>query len=450
VLGKVFRRGEIAAILALCVGAIVGATSAQAASIHVTRAGDPTPNGCKPHDCSLREAVIKANSTAAGDTIKLKAKTYRLTIQGDGEDAAAKGDLDVLHALAIVGASPAQTAIKGDWATNPDRLLEVVGTGTHLGVSRLTLRNGNSGASDRGGAIEVDPNATLTGNRLRVVSNKADVTAGIDNEGTSRLSRVLFSKNQTTDCCSGFYNESGGTAKLINVSFDRNTALADTGAMYSNGIKATLQNVTFRHNVSGSFGGGALISASGTLNLTNVTFSDNRANDDGGALLTQLSSITNLNDVTFTGNVADADDDGGGDGGGLYNAGGSINVQNTILARNIDRGGEAPDCGENLGGTVFESGGHNLIGSTVGCPFLALDSDIFPVANPRLAPLAHNGGFTQTVALRRHSKAINHGSGKRPGTGGSACAKRDQRGVRRPQGPRCDIGAFEREHRRHQ
>src|SRR6476646_2450791 len=116
--------------------------------------------------------------------------------------------------------------------------------------------------------------------------------------------------------------------------------------MYSNGIKATLKNVTFSHNVSGSFGGGGLISASGTLNLTNVTFSDNRANDDGGALLTQFSSITNLNDVTFTRNVADADDDGGGDGGGLYNAGGSIKVQNTILARNIDRGGEAPDCGE--------------------------------------------------------------------------------------------------------
>ena len=219
--------------------------------------------------------------------------------------------------------------------------------------------------------------------------------------------------------------------------------------MYSNGIKATLKNVTFSRNFSGSFGGGGLISANGTLNLTNVTFSANRANDDGGALLTQLSSITNLNDVTFTGNVADADDDGGGDGGGLYNAGGSINVQNTILARNSDRGGEAPDCGENLGGTVFESGGHNLIGSTVGCPFLALDSDIFPVANPHLAPLAHNGGFTQTVALLKHSKAINHGSGKRPGTGGSACAKRDQRGVKRPQGPRCDIGAFERKHRRH-
>ena len=112
--------------------------------------------------------------------------------------------------------------------------------------------------------------------------------------------------------------------------------------MYSNGIKATLKNVTFSHNVSGSFGGGGLISASGTLNLTNVTFSDNRANDDGGALLTQLSSITNLNDVTFTGNVADADDDGGGDGGGLYNAGGSINVQNTILARNSRPGRRGP------------------------------------------------------------------------------------------------------------
>ena len=295
----------------------------------------------------------------------------------------------------------------------------------------------------------MDPNATLTGKRLRVVSNKADVTAGIDNEGTSRLSRVVFSKNQTTDCCSGFYNESGGTAKLTNVTFDRNTAARRHGGDVLERHQSDAQERHVQPQLLGSFCGGALISANGTLNLTNVTFSDNRANDDGGALFTQLSSITNLNDVTFTGNVADADDDGGGDGGGLYNSGGSINVQNTILARNIDRGGEAPDCGENLGG--------NRLRVRRSQPDRLDDRLPLPGTRQRHLPGRESAPRPPCAQWRLHPdrRPTQAQQGDQPRLREaardrrSACAKRDQRGVKRPQGPRCDIGAFERKHPRH-
>ncbi len=53
-----------------------------------------------------------------------------------------------------------------------------------------------------------------------------------------------------------------------------------------------------------------------------------------------------------------------------------------------------------------------------------------------LAPLAGNGGPTQTVALFPGSPAINAG-------GGPSCPATDQRGVSRPQEKACDIGAFE-------
>jgi hypothetical protein len=59
--------------------------------------------------------------------------------------------------------------------------------------------------------------------------------------------------------------------------------------------------------------------------------------------------------------------------------------------------------------------------------------------------LAHNGGPTPTHALRKGSAAVDAGNPAAPGSGPTACESTDQRGTKRPQGPRCDIGAFERE-----
>ena len=56
--------------------------------------------------------------------------------------------------------------------------------------------------------------------------------------------------------------------------------------------------------------------------------------------------------------------------------------------------------------------------------------------DPLLGPLADNGGPTPTMALLPGSPAIDAGDD-------SACPPTDQRGVARPQGLACDIGAFE-------
>jgi hypothetical protein len=63
--------------------------------------------------------------------------------------------------------------------------------------------------------------------------------------------------------------------------------------------------------------------------------------------------------------------------------------------------------------------------------------------DPRLDPLglSDNGGPTKTIALQTTSPAVNaippsvNGCGTEINT--------DQRGVNRPQGPACDVGAFE-------
>ena len=55
----------------------------------------------------------------------------------------------------------------------------------------------------------------------------------------------------------------------------------------------------------------------------------------------------------------------------------------------------------------------------------------------KLGPLADNGGPTQTHALGQGSVAIDAAAG--------SCLINDQRGVHRPQGADCDVGAYEYE-----
>jgi hypothetical protein len=57
-------------------------------------------------------------------------------------------------------------------------------------------------------------------------------------------------------------------------------------------------------------------------------------------------------------------------------------------------------------------------------------------ADPLIGPLQDNGGFTQTMALSAGSPAINAAYD-------ASCPSTDQRGVIRPQGSHCDMGAYE-------
>jgi hypothetical protein len=135
-----------------------------------------------------------------------------------------------------------------------------------------------------------------------------------------------------------------------------------------------------------------------------------------------------LNNVTITKNSAAT-----GDGGGINNWFGTVNLRNTIIAGNIDPGGQAPDCS---GGP--NSLGYNLIGDSNGCAFPTTTGDQVgspgvPL-NPKLGSLANNAGPTKTHALFVTSPAINGGDD-------TTCLATDQRGVTRSGvGAHCDIG----------
>jgi hypothetical protein len=110
------------------------------------------------------------------------------------------------------------------------------------------------------------------------------------------------------------------------------------------------------------------------------------------------------------------------DGGGIVSQGTTTTVQNSLLATN---------AGGNCSGTLLDSG-HNLTFAGAGCPAT------FTTADPNLGPLQDNGGPAQTISLAAGSAALD----KVPPSG-AGCPATDERGVARPNGSACDIGAYE-------
>jgi len=177
------------------------------------------------------------------------------------------------------------------------------------------------------------------------------------------------------------------------------------------------------HNNTSSTGAGIFIGG-GSVVLRNTTISGNIASKFGGGITNRGGSLT-TNNVTITNNIAD---DGGG---GIHNeAGGRVTLENSILAGNSS--GWANDCGGTIG-TL----GYNLIGDDSNCTFTPATGDWVNI-DSNLEPLADNGGPTQTHELLGISPAIHSANDL-------SCESTDQRGVSRPQGLHCDIGAFEKD-----
>jgi predicted outer membrane repeat protein len=305
------------------------------------------------------------------------------------------------------------------------------GGGMYNNAGSPTLTNvtfsGNSGGYDGGGLHNSGDGANPTLTNVTFSENFAsNFGGGIYNSGgTLALTNVIFSDNIASSVGGGMINI-GGTLTFMNVTFLHNSAF-DTGGGISNRNSAlTLTNVTFSRNSSNYNTGGGMDNSGSTLTLTNVTFSEN-ASDYGGGMFNFESTLT-LTNVSFSGNFATS-------GGGMYNlrpGSGGITLINTIIA-NSPSGG---DCvNESVTLSAFSS--NNLVEDASNACGLTNDvSGNIVGSDPKLGPLANNGGFTQTHALLAGSSALDNGQDEN-------CPATDQRGLRRPQGIHCDIGSYE-------
>jgi hypothetical protein len=246
-----------------------------------------------------------------------------------------------------------------------------------------------------------------------------DGGGGIRNTGTALVENTLISDNRLDSGGWGAGILNFGTLTVLNSTLARNSISGDSPA-------------------SGSMRGGGLYNG-GQATLINSTVSGNVSDDPpfntamGGGIF-NVGTLVLRNDTIF-GNAATYY-------GGLLNQG-TASMSNSILAGNTNTSGPAPDCS----GTITTQG-YNLVQNMSDCTLAGgAAGDI--TGDPLLGPLQNNGGPTPTHALLAGSPAIDAGNPARPGSSATACATRDQRGVRRPRDgnhdriPRCDMGSYE-------
>jgi hypothetical protein len=236
------------------------------------------------------------------------------------------------------------------------------------------------------------------------------------------LSDVLLASNYAYGNGGALYN-TGSDPTLTDVTFDGNWTDHGNGGGVYNTLESNpnLTNVTFTGN-SGVYGGALANYANSNPLLTNVTFYGNSAVNFGGAIHDDMFSSPTLLNITMNGNTASI-------GGGIYNDVSSApEIYESIFwpgtSSIVNNGGSTSIIQDSL-----------LAGI---CPVGATCTRILIATDPLLYPLADNGGLTKTMALAAGSPAVDYGGGNH------ACASTDQRGVTRPQGEHCDIGALER------
>ena len=434
----VLRAGFAAALLA--------SPAARAATLAVTSLADSGAG-------TLRAQITAAS---AGDTIIFSLSgTITLTT----------GVLSLSQNLAIDGSGQA-VAVDGGNAT---RIFDVASPAV-VTLKSLTLQHASVSGSN-GGAITVASGAALTIDTCTLTANTSTTSSGgaLANLGTTTIVNSTISANTTGAGGGGavysngamtvaastvtgnsapndggaFYNDANGTLVITGSTFSGNSASAfggGGGALATRG-STTITASTFNGNSAVGYGGAIRADTSGgppgfgKLDVVNSTFSANATNGTagGGAIGSVNAGTVRLFNVTVATNSAL----GSSFGGGIYAGGGTtLQSENSILSGNTAPAGNGQDCT----GTI-SSLGYNLVSSLEACTVAGTLTGNVTGASASLGPLANNGGPTQTMALTAGSPAIDAGdpAGCVDQTGAALTV--DQRGLPRPSGVRCDMGA---------
>ncbi len=362
-----------------------------------------------------------------------------------------------------------------------------------MNIEACTISNNVASGSTKasgGGAVNfaVGSDASITLKDSVVAGNLVD--GGVGGGGLSNFAEVDMRAVMTLDNCAVQDNHATGLTAMLGFGggiYNGVTTLATNAVS-----ELTLRDTTISGNtavVGGGIGNGSMNPHSGTTQvviLNGSTVSGNTAQVSTGGSAVQTGNgggIFNINGAvhavnsTVSGNIAQGDPtQQGGMGGGIANAaagmatttvftnttvasnvafagGGLANAylpemagagpanmlfKNTLVAGNTALAGAmyGNGCLNNpgVGDATLTSQGYNLEDGP-SCSFTQ-PTDLPNAADVQLGALADNGGDTATHALLAGSPAIDAGDN-------AACPATDQRGITRPQGAACDIGAYE-------
>jgi hypothetical protein len=319
------------------------------------------------------------------------------------------------------------------------------------GVCTITLTSGELVVNAISTAGEVKITNATNSSSLTISGNKQSRVFYVNQGANLKLEDVTVEKGSGIGTIASFrggaiYNE--GVLTLMNSTIGGNRASVDGGGIFNTGT-LTLINSTVSQNIAVIFSGGGIFNSGGTATLINSTVSGNsieRRQGSGAAIYN--TGTLNLLSVTITNNRTLTDNDVCNCTGGIHNTG-TANLKNSIIAKNsVAHSVNSPDFNGVVSSASYtligESRTYSISGITNGVDGNQVGTQTNPI-DPRLVPLANNGGATQTHALMTDSPAVDKGSNFDLNT--------DQRGLIRPvdlfnypnatNGDGADIGAFE-------
>jgi predicted outer membrane repeat protein len=291
------------------------------------------------------------------------------------------------------------------------------------GASELVV-SGNNAVED----FDVPSGVTATISGISIEDGNNDDGGGIVNSGTLTVTNSMISGNTSSGLYGGGIYNNEGTLTVTDSTLSNNNAVERGGAIYSIEGNLTIVDTTVSGNTS-DLGGG--IYNDGMTSITDSTISGNSAEANGGGVYNAGS--LEVTESTFSGNSVTSGNSATA-GGDVDNNAGSLSLAGTILAN----GSSGADC---YNVSTIVDAGYNLSGdNTCG---LSSANHSSPNANAYLGPLNNNGGPTETQAPALGSPALDQIPIGTMANSVSLCPGSDQRGVSRPQGPECDIGAVE-------
>ena len=332
---------------------------------------------------AIQAAIDAANS---GDAVRICAGTYSISTR-----------LEVAKSLTIEGDGASVTTLDG------------------LGTTQIMIIQDNNLTPNSGSEITVDViglsfingyAAAIPGVGECVDGNRCGGAIYIESESRFGITNSFFKNN--------YANFIGGAvARLIgdyqtvpgwitNSTFESNTAVYDGGAV------ATL------------FGFGLTINSS--------TFYKNRITSRSAAAVIANFASATINNSTFVDNTGPA---------GTTVLYGDITVNQSIIAQSsatmINVCNNSQTVSGNRGNLVTDDSCSGVTSSYPATP--ATNSAIVSFADLKLGELSYRGYANKTIPLFSGSAALNFWTG---------CSGSDQRGISRPQGGSCDVGAYER------
>jgi hypothetical protein len=402
----------LAALVALAAWA-GPASSAQAATYTVGTTSD-TPSGGKCAEpasakCSLRQLIEYENGLATTpsppDVVVVPAGAYELK----------EGVLEITQSLVIIGAGARTTTVDvSPNAVAPQKVFDIQapalgGEAPTIGIFGLKIAGGTSNESNFGGDIRSTGSVVLVEDWI--TGGTAPAGGGISNDGgTLVLDRSLVSGNHA----SLGVGDGGGI-----MNYGSGTGCPSACAPGTRAILA-LEDSTVTGN-DARLGAGI------------ISRTEEGVADENGVSIID-STIAYNTTKEETGGPA------GGPGAGLLVSEGTADVVGSILVFNneINEIGNftATNCATS-GSATIASLGYNLEGGT-DCGFKSTGDlkETFPEFSS--SEPQTNSGSTDTLALEPTSPAVDAIP-----VGNPFCSGADQRGVARPQGTGCDIGAVE-------